>query len=63
MELWKGLTSELREMIWLASLVGALSVLGVGVAVIVALALDHWPTWSAAQLALPQLALNFPIEY
>jgi len=56
MELWKGLTSELREMIWLASLVGALSVLGVGVAVIAALALDHWPTWSAAQLALTQFA-------
>ena len=56
MELWKGLGEEFREMIWLASLVGALSVLGVGVAVIAALALDHWPTWSAAQLALTQFA-------
>jgi hypothetical protein len=56
MELWKGLSNELREMIWLASLVGALSVLGVGLAVIVALAVDNWPTWSAAQLALKQFA-------
>ena len=56
MELWKGLTSELQELIWLASLVGALSVLGVGLAVIVALAVDHWPAWSAAQLALIQFA-------
>ena len=56
MELWKGLSNELREMIWLASLVGALSVLGVGLAVIVALAVDSWPTWSAAQLALRHFA-------
>jgi hypothetical protein len=54
MDLWKGLTNELREMIWLASLVGALSVLGVGLAVIVALAVDNWQTWRAAQVALTQ---------
>jgi len=51
MELWKGLGDEVREMLWLASLVGALSVLGVGLAVIVALALDHWQTWSASALS------------
>ncbi len=55
MELWKGLSEELREMIWLASLVGALSVLGVGLAVMVALALDHWPVSTAAARALSQL--------
>jgi hypothetical protein len=55
MELWKGLGEELREMIWLASLVDALSVLGVGLAVMVALALDHWPVWTAAARALSQL--------
>jgi hypothetical protein len=55
MELWKGLGEELREMIWLASLVGALSVLGVGLAVMVALALDHWPVWTATARALSQL--------
>jgi len=55
MELWKGLGEELREMIWLASLVGALSMLGVGLAVMMALALDHWPTWTAAARALSQL--------
>ena len=52
MDLFKGLTDEFQEMIWLASLVGALSVLGVGLAVIVALALDNWQTWTAAQSAL-----------
>ncbi|HEU0157912.1 MAG TPA: hypothetical protein VFR00_01300 [Hyphomicrobiaceae bacterium] len=51
MELWKGLGDELREMLWLASLVGALSVVGVGLAVLVALVLDHWQTWSAAALS------------
>jgi len=55
MELWKGVGEELREMIWLASLVGALSVLGVGLAVVVALALDNWPAWTAAARALKQL--------
>jgi hypothetical protein len=55
MELWKGLGEEVREMIWLASLVGALSVLGVGLAVIVALALDNWPVWTAVATALSQL--------
>jgi hypothetical protein len=51
MDLWKGLGDELREMLWLASLVGALSVVGVGLAVLVALVLDHWQTWSAAALS------------
>jgi len=51
MELWKGLGDEVREMLWLASLVGALSVLGVGLAVIVALVLDNWQTWSSAALS------------
>ena len=55
MELWKGLGEDVREMIWLASLVGALSVLGVGLAVIVALALDKWPVWTAVATALSQL--------
>lgn len=50
MELWQGLGDDVREMLWLASLVGALSVLGVGLAVIVALVLDNWQTWSAAPL-------------
>jgi hypothetical protein len=34
--------SELREVVWLASVVSGLSVLGVGMAVMLALALDHW---------------------
>jgi hypothetical protein len=55
MELWKSLGEELREMIWLASLVGMLSVLGVGLAVMAALVLDTWPAWTAAARALSQL--------
>jgi hypothetical protein len=51
MELWKGLGDEVREMLWLASLVGVLSALGVGLAVIVALVLDNWQTWSNAALS------------
>jgi hypothetical protein len=36
--MWNGLWDELREMMWLASVVGGLSVLGVGVAVVLAAA-------------------------
>jgi hypothetical protein len=56
MATWKGLTDELREMIWLASLVGALSLLGVGLAVILAFAVDHWQTWPTAASALGHLS-------
>jgi len=49
MELWTGVKDELREMLWLASLVGALSLLGVALAVIAAVAVD---TWSTASLPL-----------
>lgn len=34
--------AELREVVWLASVVSGLSVLGVGMAVMLAVALDHW---------------------
>jgi hypothetical protein len=34
--------SEFREVVWLASVVSGLSVLGVGVAVGLAFVLDHW---------------------
>jgi hypothetical protein len=34
--------SEFREVVWLASVVSGLSVLGVGLAVGLAFALDHW---------------------
>jgi hypothetical protein len=36
--------SEFREVVWLASVVSGLSVLGVGMAVVLAMALDHWAT-------------------
>jgi hypothetical protein len=52
MELWNGVKDEVREMLWLASLIGALSMLGVGLAVILALAADNWQTWSAVSNAL-----------
>jgi orotate phosphoribosyltransferase len=35
--------SELREIVWLASVVGGLSVAGVSLAIAVAAALEHWP--------------------
>ena len=56
MDLWKALRGELREMIWLASLVGALSALGVGLAVMLALAVDNWQTWSAVANTLDAFA-------
>jgi hypothetical protein len=36
--MWKSLFDELREMIWLASMIGGLSALGVGLAVALAAA-------------------------
>ena len=36
--MWNTLWEELREMVWLASLIGGLSVLGVGLAVALAAA-------------------------
>jgi hypothetical protein len=36
--MWNGLWDELREMMWLASVIGGLSVLGVGIAVALAAA-------------------------
>jgi hypothetical protein len=36
--MWHALWDELREMIWLASLIGGLSVVGVGLAVVLAAA-------------------------
>ena len=35
-EIWKAVGDELREIVWLASTVGALSVAGVGLAVLLA---------------------------
>lgn len=39
MRIWSALRSELREIVWLASMVGGLSVAGVGLAVTLAFAL------------------------
>lgn len=38
------LQQEMREVVWLASMVGGLSVASVGLAVVVALAMDGWPS-------------------
>jgi hypothetical protein len=48
MRLWSTLRDELREIAWLASIVGGLSVLGVGLAITLALALDGWASWVPA---------------
>jgi hypothetical protein len=45
---WKGFRGELREIAWLASVVGGLSVLGVGLAVTLVLTLDRWTSWISA---------------
>lgn len=37
------LSSEVREIVWLASVVGGLSVAGVSLAILVAAALERWP--------------------
>jgi hypothetical protein len=38
MSFWNTIQQEIREVVWLASVVGGLSVLGVGLAVVVAMA-------------------------
>ncbi len=42
MKIWSTLRDELREIAWLAFVIGGLSVVGVGVAVTLVLALDGW---------------------
>ena len=39
---WQGMWFELREVVWLASVIWSLSIAGVGLAVALALALDSW---------------------
>lgn len=39
MSVWKTVRDEVREVVWLASVVGALSVIGIGLAVMVGVAL------------------------
>jgi len=48
MSIWSTLRVELREIAWLASIIGGLSVVGVGLAVTLALALDSWASWVPA---------------
>ena len=38
MSMWNTIQQEMREVVWLASVVGGLSVVGVGLAVVVAMA-------------------------
>jgi hypothetical protein len=42
MRMWRGLWLELREVVWLATVVWGLSIAGVSLAVALALALDSW---------------------
>jgi len=48
MSVWSTLRGELREIAWLASLIGGLSLLGVGLAITLALALDGWASRAAS---------------
>jgi hypothetical protein len=45
---WNTFRGELREIAWLASVIGGLSVLGVGLAVTLVLTLDSWASWVSA---------------
>ena len=45
MRIWQGVWRELREVVWLATVLWCLSIVGVGLAVALALALE---TWAAA---------------
>jgi hypothetical protein len=40
---WSVVRRETREVVWLASIVGGLSMLGVGLALAVVLVMDGWP--------------------
>ena len=51
MSIWSTFRDELREIAWLASIIGGLSVLGVGLAVTLVLTLDSWPSWVSASAA------------
>jgi hypothetical protein len=46
MEIW----NEVREVAWLASIVGALSILGVGLALAAAWAMEGWPASLLSQV-------------
>jgi hypothetical protein len=41
--MWNAMRTELRELVWLASMVSGLSALGVGLAVVLAMALVRVP--------------------
>jgi hypothetical protein len=47
---WNGLWVEMREIAWLASIVSGLSIIGVGLAVAMALAMDSWAAAAAAHI-------------
>ncbi len=51
MSSWSTFRDELREIAWLASIVGGLSVLGVGLAVTLVLTLDSWGSWVSESAA------------
>jgi hypothetical protein len=49
---WNSFRGELREIAWLASAIGDLSVLGVALAVTLVLTLDSsWASWISASVA------------
>jgi hypothetical protein len=45
---WHIFRGELREIAWLVSVIGGLSVLGVGLAVTLVLGIDSWASWHFA---------------
>ena len=55
-QVWSSLRDELREIVWLASIVGGLSIMGVALAVILAQALARLPAVHVQQAELRGLA-------
>lgn len=43
MGVWSVVRRETREVVWLASIVSGLSMLGVGLALVAVLVMDGWP--------------------
>jgi hypothetical protein len=42
---WQPILNELRELVWLSSIIAILSIVGVGLAVALALTLDGYASW------------------
>jgi hypothetical protein len=56
---WQGVWLEVREVVWLATVLWSLSIAGVGLAVALALALDTWTPATHPALGIFRALLHF----